>query len=95
MWPRLNAEELLHDLFGSPPLLALAAKGVLSPAERLMGTVHLFEAVRRLNTPCVVVNVTSDKCYAHPASQQEVSFGKTTPWEAMTPIRTPRGAPSS
>ncbi len=30
MWPRLSAEELLHDLFGSPPLLALAAKGVLS-----------------------------------------------------------------
>ena len=30
MWPRLNAEELLHDLFGSRPLLALAAKGVLS-----------------------------------------------------------------
>ncbi len=34
MWPRLSAEELLHDLFGSPPLLALAAKGVLSPAEQ-------------------------------------------------------------
>jgi len=34
MWPRLSAEEMLHDLFGSPPLLALAAKGVLSPAEQ-------------------------------------------------------------
>ncbi len=34
MWPRLSAEELLHDLFGSPPLLSLAAKGVLSPAEQ-------------------------------------------------------------
>jgi len=34
MWPRLSAEELLHDLFGSPPLLALAAKGVLTPAEQ-------------------------------------------------------------
>jgi hypothetical protein len=34
MWPRLNAEELLHDLFGSRPLLALAAKGVLSAAEQ-------------------------------------------------------------
>ena len=34
MWPRLSAEELLHDLFGSPPLLALAARGVLSPAEQ-------------------------------------------------------------
>jgi len=34
MWPRLSAEELLHDLFGSRPLLALAGKGVLSPAEQ-------------------------------------------------------------
>ncbi|HVA02454.1 MAG TPA: hypothetical protein VMU64_01800 [Acidimicrobiales bacterium] len=34
MWPRLNAEELLHDLFGSRPLLALAAKGVLTAREQ-------------------------------------------------------------
>jgi DNA helicase IV len=36
MWPRLSAEELLHDLFGSPPLLALAARGVLDPAAQAM-----------------------------------------------------------
>jgi CDP-glucose 4,6-dehydratase len=30
-----------------------------------MGTVHLFEAVRQLKRPCVIVNVTSDKCYAN------------------------------
>jgi len=34
MWPRLSAEELLHDLFGSEPLLSLAAKGILSPSEQ-------------------------------------------------------------
>ena len=34
IWPRLSAEELLHDLFGAPPLLAMAAKGLLSPAEQ-------------------------------------------------------------
>ena len=34
MWPRLNAEELLHDLFGSRPLIALAAKGLLSAEEQ-------------------------------------------------------------
>jgi CDP-glucose 4,6-dehydratase len=28
-----------------------------------MGTVHLFEAIRQLRSPCAVVNVTSDKCY--------------------------------
>ena len=34
MWPRLSAEELLHDLFGSQPLLALAGKGVLSVTDQ-------------------------------------------------------------
>jgi CDP-glucose 4,6-dehydratase len=29
----------------------------------VMGTVHVFEALRQLNLPSVVVNVTSDKCY--------------------------------
>lgn len=31
----------------------------------VMGTVHLLEAVRQLKRPCVVVNVTSDKCYVN------------------------------
>jgi DNA helicase IV len=34
IWPRLIAEELLHDLFGARPLLAAAAKGILSPSEQ-------------------------------------------------------------
>ena len=34
IWPRLSAEELLHDLFGAPPLLADAAKGLLDPDEQ-------------------------------------------------------------
>jgi CDP-glucose 4,6-dehydratase len=34
-------------------------------ATNVMGTVHLFEALRQLERPCVVVNVTSDKCYAN------------------------------
>lgn len=32
-------------------------------SSNVMGTVHLFEALRQLELPCVVVNVTSDKCY--------------------------------
>ncbi len=36
MWPRLSAEELLHDVFGSPALLGLAAAGVLRPEEQRM-----------------------------------------------------------
>jgi CDP-glucose 4,6-dehydratase len=30
-----------------------------------MGTINVLEAIRQLNQPCVVVNVTSDKCYSN------------------------------
>src|SRR5579863_1008615 len=55
-------------------VLHLAAQSVVrrgyeDPIEtyssNVMGTVHLFEALRQLKRPCVVVNVTSDKCYAN------------------------------
>lgn len=32
-------------------------------SSNVMGTVHLFEALRQIDQPCAVVNVTSDKCY--------------------------------
>ncbi len=32
-------------------------------SSNVMGTVHLFEVLRQLKQSCVVVNVTSDKCY--------------------------------
>jgi CDP-glucose 4,6-dehydratase len=53
-------------------VIHMAAQSVVSrsyedPIEtyssNVMGTVHLFEALRQLRQPCVVVNVTSDKCY--------------------------------
>ena len=34
MWPILTPQQLLHDLFGAPPLIELAAATVLQPAER-------------------------------------------------------------
>ena len=34
VWPRLSAEELLHDLFGAPALLAAAGRGTLTPEEQ-------------------------------------------------------------
>jgi CDP-glucose 4,6-dehydratase len=55
-------------------VLHLAAQSVVrrgyeDPIEtyssNVMGTVHLFEAVRQLKQSCVVVNVTSDKCYVN------------------------------
>lgn len=72
-------ERLESALAESRPevILHLAAQSVVKRgyadpietyASNVMGTVHLFEAVRRLAARCVIVNVTSDKCYAHRAS---------------------------
>lgn len=48
---------------------SVVKRGYADPVEtyatNVLGTVQLFEAVRQLGTGCVVVNVTSDKCYAH------------------------------
>jgi CDP-glucose 4,6-dehydratase len=55
-------------------VLHLAAQSVVKrgyedPIEtyssNVMGSVNLFEAIRQLGQPCVIVNVTSDKCYAN------------------------------
>ena len=35
-------------------------------ATNVMGTVNVLEAVRRSRSVRVVVNITSDKCYAEP-----------------------------
>jgi CDP-glucose 4,6-dehydratase len=48
---------------------SVVRRGYQDPIEtyssNVMGTVHLLEALRQLKQPCVVVNVTSDKCYAN------------------------------
>jgi CDP-glucose 4,6-dehydratase len=48
---------------------SVVRKGYDDPVDtystNVMGTVHVFEALRQLKRPCVVVNVTSDKCYAN------------------------------
>jgi len=48
---------------------ALLRRGYEDPIEsystNVMGTVHLLEALRQLRLPCVVVDITSDKCYAN------------------------------
>jgi CDP-glucose 4,6-dehydratase len=69
-----NFEHLKNSIAECRPevLLHLAAQSVVrasyeDPIENystnVMGTVHVLEAVRQLKQPCVIVNVTSDKCY--------------------------------
>lgn len=46
---------------------SVVRRGYEEPIEtyssNVMGTVHLLEAVRQIARPCIIVNVTSDKCY--------------------------------
>jgi CDP-glucose 4,6-dehydratase len=46
---------------------SVVRRGYQDPIEtystNVMGTVHLLETLRQLEQPCVVVNITSDKCY--------------------------------
>ena len=70
-YPRLKAvlaecrpEVVLHMAAQS-----VVRRGYEDPVEtystNVLGTVHLLEALRQLGHRCVVVNVTSDKCYAN------------------------------
>ena len=48
---------------------SVVRRGYEDPIEtystNVMGTINVLEALRQLNQPCVVVNVTSDKCYSN------------------------------
>jgi len=72
--PRLVAAvaECRPDVIIHMAAQSVVKRGYADPVEtyssNVMGTVHLFEAVRRLGTRCSVVNITSDKCYAHRTS---------------------------
>lgn len=90
-----NGDRLAAALAESRPevVLHMAAQSVVKrgyadPVEtygvNVMGTVHLFEAVRRLGADCVLVNVTSDKCYGHraagPAYREDDPMGGDDPY---------------
>jgi len=72
---------------------SVVKRGYVDPIEtyasNVMGTVHLFEAVRRIERPCVVVNVTSDKCYAHGKSGE--AFTETDPMGGDDPYSNSKG----
>ena len=70
-FPRLKAAvaECRPEVVIHMAAQSVVRRGYEDPIEtyssNVMGTVHLLEALRQLGQPCVVVNVTSDKCYAN------------------------------
>jgi len=67
---------------------SVVKRGYADPIEtysaNVMGTVHVFESIRRLDAPCAVVNVTTDKCYAHrdagPGYREDEPMGGDDPY---------------
>ena len=70
-FPRLKSAlaEIRPDVIIHMAAQSVVRRGYENPIEtyssNVMGTVNLLEAVRQLGQPCVLVNVTSDKCYAN------------------------------
>lgn len=68
-FPRLKSAvaECRPDVIIHMAAQSVVRRGYEDPIEtyssNVMGTVHLLEALRQLEQPSVVVNVTSDKCY--------------------------------
>ncbi len=54
-------------------------------ASNVMGTVNLLEAVRTLKRKCVIVNVTSDKCYEN--REWVWGYRETIRWGGTIPTR--------
>ena len=69
--PRLKSSlaECRPDVVIHMAAQSVVRRGYSDPIEtyssNVMGTVNLFEALRQIGRPTVVVNVTSDKCYAN------------------------------
>ena len=70
-FPRLKAAvaECRPEVVIHMAAQSVVRRGYEDPIEtyssNVMGTVHVLEALRQLKHRCVVVNVTSDKCYAN------------------------------
>jgi CDP-glucose 4,6-dehydratase len=58
-------------------------------ATNVMGTVHVLEAIRELRQPCVVVNVTSDKCYEN--REWEWPYRESEPMGGYDPYSSSKG----
>lgn len=55
--------EFIFHLAAQPLVRQSYVDPVETYATNVMGTVHVLEAVRELGAKCVLVNITSDKCY--------------------------------
>jgi CDP-glucose 4,6-dehydratase len=81
-------EVVLH--LAAQPLVRLSYQDPVSTyATNVMGAVHVLEAVRRVRTVRVVVNVTSDKCYEN--REWEWGYRENEPIGGRDPYSSSKG----
>jgi CDP-glucose 4,6-dehydratase len=60
---RAAQPDFVFHLAAQPLVRRSYAEPVVTYATNVMGTIHVLEAVRTLEKPCVTVLITTDKCY--------------------------------
>lgn len=72
---------------------SVVRRGYEDPIEtyssNVMGTVNVLEAIRQLGRPCVVVNVTSDKCYMN--CERDWGYREDDPMGGRDPYSNSKG----
>jgi CDP-glucose 4,6-dehydratase len=82
-------EYIFH--LAAQPLVRLSYRQPLETlATNVMGTAHLLDAVRRWKQPCVVVIVSSDKCYQN--HEREGGYREDEPMGGHDPYSMSKGA---
>lgn len=85
---KYNPEIIIHMAAQS-----LVRRSYENPLEtystNVLGTANLFEAVRVMGKPCVIINVTSDKCYEN--KDNITSFKEDDPMGGYDPYSSSKG----
>lgn len=82
--------ELIFHLAAQPLVRASYADPVATYATNVMGTVHLLDACRRVDSVRAVVCVTSDKCYEN--REHDRPYRETDPMGGHDPYSSSKGA---
>jgi CDP-glucose 4,6-dehydratase len=82
--------EYIFHLAAQPLVLRSYLEPVETIATNVMGTVHVLDAVRRFKQPCVVVIVSSDKCYEN--HEREGGYKEDEPMGGHDPYSMSKGA---
>lgn len=81
-------EIVIH--MAAQPLVRYSYKNPIETyATNIMGTVHVLEAIRQVDTTKVVINVTTDKCYENKESGQ--SYSENEPMGGFDPYSSSKG----